>query len=135
MKEYKVGEIFKLNDVVYQCVEADREEQCTICAFIDDNCKDIACWDTGRSAHKYVYFTRVAEPEEGMLFRTSDGVLYELRDMTKIPIKEIYNCGCVKGSLPCAVIDDEAFGKSTGALLHWYPVDEQKMVVKYTKGE
>ena len=107
MKEYRIGEIFKLNGLVYQCVEDDKEEHCTICAFIDYNCKGIACWDTVRSDNKYVYFIRVAEPKEGVLFRAADGRLYELRDMTKIPIKEIYNCGCVKGA-------------------HWYPVKAQK---------
>lgn len=126
MKEYRIGEIFKLNGLVYQCVEDATGRQCDTCAFVDGNCKEIACWDTGRSDGNNVYFICVTEPKVGMMFRASDGVLYELRDMTKIPIKEIYNCGCIKGALPCAVIDDEAFGKSPGALLHWYPVKVQK---------
>lgn len=66
----------------------------------------------------------VTEPEEGMLFRASNGVLYELKAFGSADRK----CGCQMGidRLPCHVIDIQAFGKTQINSMHWYPVEEKK---------
>ena len=70
-------------------------------------------------------YVRVTEPEEGMLFRAHNGVLYELKLLGSTPGK----CGCdtnFPNNLPCHVIDAQAFGKTQINSLHWYPVEENK---------
>lgn len=66
----------------------------------------------------------VTEPEEGMLFRAHNGVLYELKAFGSADRK----CGCQIGidRLPCHVIDIQAFGKTQMNSMHWYPVEEKK---------
>lgn len=67
----------------------------------------------------------VTEPEEGMLFRASNGVLYELKAFGSMDRK----CGCNRDCidrLPCHIIDIQAFGKTQTNSMHWYPVEEKK---------
>ena len=67
----------------------------------------------------------VTEPEEGMLFRASNGVLYELKAFGSADRK----CGCNRDCidrLPCHIIDIQAFGKTQMNSMHWYPVEENK---------
>lgn len=66
----------------------------------------------------------VTEPEEGMLFRASNGVLYELKAFGSADRK----CGCqidCIDRLPCHIIDIQAFGKTQMNSMHWYPVEEK----------
>lgn len=68
-------------------------------------------------------YVRVAEPKEGMLFRASDGVLYELKPLGSTPGK----CGChidAPDDLTCYAIDCQAFGTRVNRF-HWYPVEEK----------
>ena len=90
MLEFRVGEIFRLNEATYRCVTD---------------------------------YVRVTEPEEGMLFHATNGVLYELKTLGSTCRK----CGCdtkLPNNLPCRVIDRQAFGKPQINSLHWYPVEE-----------
>ena len=69
-------------------------------------------------------YVRVTEPKEGMLFRASDGVLYELKALGSTDRK----CGChldTPDDLPCYAIDCQAFGTRVNRF-HWYPVEENK---------
>lgn len=91
MSGYRIGEIFRLDGVTYQCVTD---------------------------------YVRVTEPKEGMLFRASDGVLYELKALGSTDRK----CGChldTPDDLPCYAIDCQAFGTRVNRF-HWYPVEEKK---------
>ena len=68
-------------------------------------------------------YVRVTEPKEGMLFRASDGVLYELKALGSTDRK----CGChldTPDDLPCYAIDCQAFGTRVNRF-HWYPVEEK----------
>lgn len=92
MLEFRVGEIFRLNEATYRCVTD---------------------------------YVRVTEPEEGMLFRAHNGVLYELKAFGSADRK----CGCqidCIDRLPCHIIDIQAFGKTQMNSMHWYPVEEKK---------
>lgn len=69
-------------------------------------------------------YVRVTEPEEGMLFRATNGVLYELKLLGSTPGK----CGCdtkLPNNLKCCEIDRQAFGTTKINSLHWYPVEEK----------
>lgn len=91
MSKYRIGEIFRLDGVTYQCVTD---------------------------------YVRVTEPKEGMLFRASDGVLYELKPLGSTDRK----CGChidAPDDLTCYAIDCQAFGTRVNRF-HWYPVEEKK---------
>lgn len=73
-------------------------------------------------------YVRVTEPKEGMLFRASDGVLYELKALGSTDRK----CGChldTPDDLPCYAIDCQAFGTRVNRF-HWYPVEEKEMEEK-----
>lgn len=66
----------------------------------------------------------VTEPEEGMLFRASNGVLFELKAFGSTDRK----CGChleTSDALPCYAIDCQAFGTRVNRF-HWYPVEEKR---------
>lgn len=70
-------------------------------------------------------FAIVTEPEEGMLFRATNGVLYELKTLGATCKK----CGCdtnLPNNLSCHEIDRQAFGKTQINSMHWYPVEEKK---------
>lgn len=74
-------------------------------------------------------YVRVTEPEEGMLFRASNGVLYESKAFGSKNRK----CGCdidFPDRLPCYIIDIQAFGKTQINSMHWYPVEEKEMEEK-----
>lgn len=69
-------------------------------------------------------FAIVTEPEEGMLFRATNGVLYELKTLGATCKK----CGCdtnLPNNLKCCEIDRQAFGNTKINSLHWYPVEEK----------
>ena len=69
-------------------------------------------------------FDVVTEPVEGMMFRATNGVLYELKTLGSTCRK----CGCdtnLPNNLPCHEIDRQAFGKTQINSLHWYPVEEK----------
>lgn len=114
-KEYRVGEIFRKGGETYLCVidDSDGDVACKRCE-IKHFCWDgMECKAEDRSDNTGVHFVRVSEPKEGMMFRASDGKLYEL----------------VKGkcnSMACEAIYKEAFGKLFVNNLHWCPVEEKK---------
>lgn len=114
-KEYRVGEVFRKEGETYLCVidDSDGDVACKRCE-IKHFCWDgMECKAEDRSDNTGVHFVRVTEPKEGMMFRASDGKLYEL----------------VKGkcnSMACEAIYKEAFGKLFVNNLHWCPVEEKK---------
>nr|DAM90940.1 MAG TPA: hypothetical protein [Caudoviricetes sp.] len=122
-KEYRVGEIFRRNGETFQCVRTDPGEgvYCLNCEAVNQLCETLICHEKERSDKKNAHFIRVTEQEDGMLFRASDGVLYELKKL------ENRGCGCYRyGYMACSEIDEEAFGEATKEEFHWYPVEEKK---------
>ena len=79
-KEYRVGEIFRNNGETFQCVFTDQSEgvYCLNCEAGNQLCETLICHEKERSDKKNVHFIRVTEPEDGMMFRASDGNLYRL---------------------------------------------------------
>lgn len=78
----------------------------------------------GVTYQRVIDYVRVTEPKEGMLFRASDGVLYELKALGSTDRK----CGChleAPDDLPCYAIDCQAFGTRVNRF-HWYPVEEKR---------
>ena len=70
-------------------------------------------------------FDVVTEPVEGMQFRATNGVLYELKTLGSTCRK----CGCdtnLPNNLKCCEIDRQAFGNTKINSLHWYPVEEKR---------
>lgn len=122
-KEYKVGEIFRHDGFTYQCVVDSKENgYCRTCQLCD---AEILCDNEERSDKMSVHFIRVTEPKEGMLFRATSGVLYELKKRGSTA----RDCGCsicLPADLPCLEIDIQAFGEPKINHLHWYPVEEPK---------
>lgn len=130
-KEYRVGEIFRLNRETFQCVIDSLENgSCSKCEVPRGLCTKFACYNGERSDNTCVHYVKVPEAEEGMLFRASDGNLYELKNL------EARGCGCYRyGYMACSEIDEEAFGEID---LHWYPVEEkeeEKEMIDYSKIE
>lgn len=123
-KEYRVGEIFRHNGETYKCVRDLNEFGCEICEMPPKICDEdfLLCSDCNRTDKTNIHFVRVTEPEEGMLFRASDGVLYELKKL------EYRGRGCyLYGYMSCSEIDEEAFGEMIQEQeLHWHPVEEKK---------
>lgn len=123
-KEYRVGEIFRHNGETYKCVRDLNEFGCEICEMPPKICDEdfLLCSDCNRTDKTNIHFVRVTEPEEGMLFRASDGVLYELKKL------EYRGRGCyLYGYMSCSEIDEEAFGEMIQEQeLHWLPVEEKK---------
>lgn len=121
-KEYRAWEIFWHGGVVYQCVpDSNGDGYCNNCEMeMWCDYKPYACCSFERSDNTWVHYVKVTEPKEGMLFRASDGVLYELK-------KLVGGCGCcLYGYIGCDDIDYEAFGKNVLGGFHWYPVEEKK---------
>lgn len=121
--EYKVGEIFRYGGITYQCAQDsfDNGYYCGRCSMDGDECNEFMCKPEDRSDKTGVHYVKVTEPKEGMLFRASDGKLYELRN------REAGGCFCyLHPALDCLDIDKEAFGKGFSNNLHWYPVEESK---------
>lgn len=102
-KEYLVGEIFRQNDCTYICKS----------------------YDDGKSRG----YERVYAPVSGMLFRASNGVLYELvyeYDMEDKGQDEMCACLLSNDALNCLDIDSEAFGDALTDAYHWYPIAHKK---------
>lgn len=122
--EYKVGEVFRKGGETYLCVmdDSDGDVACKRCE-IKHFCWDgMECKAEDRSDNTGVHFVRVTEPKEGMLFRASDGKMYELKEK-----REEGGCfGDFHPFLGCLDMDQEAFGKGFSNNLHWYPVEENK---------
>ena len=126
MREYRVGEIFKHDGFTYQCVEDDPTDCIPSCVFCDGKetfCSDTPCSMMERADKKATHFIRVTKPKVGMLFRASDGVLYEARD--KETNDKCHYC-CIRPVLGCNEIGKQAFGKLTGGYIHWYPIEKKK---------
>lgn len=119
-EEYRIGEIFRRNGETFQCVANTEETHCDECGLLNsESCPN--CMAKYRSDKTDVYFIRVTEPKEGMLFRASDDKLYELKKL------ENFECGCyIIGYTNCTVISYEAFGEDILDIFHWYPVEENK---------
>ncbi len=129
-KEFRVGEIFRHNGETFQCVANTAETPCYECALLgSESC--LNCMSKYRSDKTDVHFIRVTDPEEGMLFRASDGKLYELKKL------ENFECGCyIIGYTNCTVISYEAFGEDISDIFHWYPVEEKgEEMIDYSKIE
>lgn len=120
--EYKVGEIFRFYDETFQCVTngLDDDDACCYECELPQECHETPykCASCDRSDNTSVHYVKVTEPKEGMLFRASDGKLYELR-----PRGSVVDCVCFT-KLTCDMIDRQAFGVRQKNFLHWYPVEE-----------
>ena len=115
-KEYEIGEVFRYNNRTYMCVDdsAAHGNSCTRCALLEQDhelCNHNCCCK--------FHFEEVREPREGMLFRASDGNMYQFfldNDPHESPI-----CACDNpGLLDCETISNEAFpGFVSAADEHW----------------
>lgn len=80
--------------------------------------------NNGKTYQCVTDFGVVTEPVEGMQFRATNGVLYELKMIGSTCRK----CGCdtkLPNNLKCCEIDRQAFGNTKINSLHWYPVEEK----------
>lgn len=135
-KEYRVGEVFRKEGETYLCVidDSDGDVACKRCE-IKHLCWDgMECKAEDRSDNTGVHFVRVTEPKAGMMFRASDGKLYEL----KCGKDEKCVCHSSDTDLTCRDLDDEAFEKTYyDDDLFWCPVEEKqeegKEVIDYSK--
>lgn len=119
-KEYMVGEIFRFNEQTFQCVASEIQyNRCKKCAIPHNRCCTVICDKTRRYDVRDVHFIRVTKPEDGMLFRASDGVLYGLIENECIHYMGDSLCTCYE-------IDQQAFGDILSNNFHWYPVEENK---------
>lgn len=119
--EYKVGEIFRSYGETVQCVpDFAGNKNCAQCTLYtrDYSCYSHKCHAHDRSDNTSVHYVKVTEPKEGMLFRASDGKLYELR-----PRGSVVDCVCFT-KLTCDMIDRQSFKEPQKNCLHWYPVEE-----------
>ena len=115
-KEYEIGEVFRRNNKTYMCVDDSPSHGvgCSVCAVFEQDrefCKQANCCE--------VHFEEVREPREGMLFRASDGNMYQFfhdNDPDESPI-----CACDNLELlDCETISNEAFpGFVSAADEHW----------------
>lgn len=124
-KERVVGEVFRSGQDVLQ-VKPDSGEgsDCSECYLSCPTCRHVgrqmrgACGPLARSDKQSVHFVRVTGPEEGMLFRASDGGVYRLEKQNCLlnPL-----CACWRDDgLRCQNIDKELFGKILEGF-HWVP--------------
>lgn len=122
-KEYKVGEIFRHEGFTYQCVIDSRENgYCGKCQLCD---AEILCDKEERADNTGVHFIRVTEPEDGMLFRASDGKLYRL--FLDINPYDFRSCACDNHGLTCFEIFKQAFQCSClFECEHWELAEEKK---------
>lgn len=121
--EYKVGEIFRSYGETVQCVpDSAGNKNCAQCTLFtrDYSCYSHKCHAYDRLDNTSVHYVKVTEPKEGMLFRASDGKLYELR-----PRGSVVDCVCFT-KLTCDMIDRQSFKEPQKNCLHWYPVEEIK---------
>ena len=122
-KEYKVGEIFRHDGFTYQCV-VDSEENgyCGKCQLCDEK---ILCDKDYRADKRNVHFIRVTEPQDGMMFRASDGNLYRL--FIDIDPFDYGSCACDNHGLTCIEIFNQAFPDSCiFETEHWELIEENK---------
>lgn len=115
-RKYEIGEVFRRNNKTYMCVEDSPSNGvgCSVCAVFEQDhafCKQANCCEA--------HFEEVRVPREGMLFRASDGKLYQFfldNDPNESPI-----CACDNpGLLDCETISNEAFpGFVSAADEHW----------------
>lgn len=104
-KEYEIGEVFRHNNKTYMCVDDPPAHGvgCSVCAVFEQDhefCKQTSC--------AKVHFEEVREPREGMLFRASDGNMYQFfldNDPNESPISACDNLEL----LDCETISNEAF--------------------------
>ena len=83
--------------------------------------KTFYCTTDGRGVVQYL---RINEPEENMLFRASDGRLYQyLFDPDR---RGRRGCACEAGTVRCDDIQQELFGRDCAEGEIWIPVDEGK---------
>lgn len=126
--EYKVGEIFRSYGETVQCVpDSAGNKNCDQCTLStrDYSCYSHKCHAYDRSDNTSVHYVKVTEPKEGMLFRASNGILYELRQW----VLTERDCGCftnLSNNLTCDMIDRQSFKAPQKNFLHWYPVEEIK---------
>jgi hypothetical protein len=115
-RKYEIGEVFRYNNKTYMCVDdsSDHGVACAFCALFErerELCKQTIC----RRAH----FEEVHEPRERMLFRASDGNMYQFfldNDPYECPICACDDLAC----LDCDTITNEAFpGYSNMGDGHW----------------
>lgn len=137
MIEHKIGEIVKRGPTTYMCKMYSSPVQengfpvspCDICALNKDDCSGYICSRKMRSDNQYVYYEVVLEPQDGMLFRASDGRLY--RCTLKDSQNTAHDCACYMYCHKCVYIESEAFGlPGNHPLLHWVPVEEPDMIEK-----
>lgn len=108
MAYYKINEIFKHKKELYRCVEEkEMEDGCSKCALFSLGCIGAECSSDSRWDEKSVYFVQVYEPECGMLFRASDGVLYKF--CHKKDLHGDIECACHENGLKCKDIFKQAF--------------------------
>lgn len=116
IRKYEIGEVFRYNNKTYMCVDdsSDHGVACAFCALFErerELCKQTDCCE--------VHFEEVCEPREGMLFRASDGNMYQFfldNDPYECPI-----CACDNpDGLACDTISNEAFpGYANTKDAHW----------------
>lgn len=117
MIEYKVGEIFRHDGKTFKCVEDPVGFDCDACMHCMLCIEQFPCSCYSRKDGKSVHFVRIFKPKKGMLFRASNGVLYELRK------RDASGCFCnIDRMYSCPDITKEAFGNMISPDLHWYPV-------------
>lgn len=114
--KYEIGEVFRYNNKTYMCVDDSQDHgvACAFCALFErarELCKHVDCDE--------VHFEEVHEPREGMLFRASDGNMYQFfldNDPYECPICACDDLAC----LDCDTITNEAFpGYANTKDAHW----------------
>lgn len=117
-KEYAVGEVFRQDGKVYQCVE---DEQCEGCAFrFNSDCCSPYCSSVTRVDSRSVKFIAVTEPAEGMLYRAENGRMYRLAEGSHWD----HWCACDDDpERSCAELDMAVFG-GRGPRWYWAPTTD-----------
>ncbi len=120
-KEYAVGEVFRQDGKVYQCVES---KICKGCAFkySDMGCLyGLNCRSTDREDGRSVKFIAVTEPAEGMLYRAENGRMYRLAKGEHGK----HFCVCDTGPwLNCSELDRAVFDYALLNDWYWAPIEE-----------
>ena len=121
-KEYEIGEVFRQDGKVYQCVEAENGERCERCAFGSGEyrCAEVCIGPRSRTDGRSVIFTEVTEPVDGMLFRAEDGRMYQL----KYGEPSSFGCACNAGMYGCGCLNEEVFGDDYLPGWYWAPIEE-----------
>lgn len=78
----------------------------------------------GVTYQRVIDYVRVTEPKEGMLFRASDGKLYQYSSDPARYGTSV--CACDAGKLTCDAIQQELFGRDCVEGEIWIPVEEKK---------